>query len=340
HWGGDPDTTFNIVIIGDGFTEGAEQDTFMAYAQAICEEIEKTSPYETNHDQYNLFRVMAVSNESGITDCSGYAEIVDHLIETGADSCLRHVMCGFPISKRIPVDTYLSSYGNAVEDADGNYYGYCNTDKEALYEAVSNSLFSFGKVGLYIVILNCRANGGNWLDDKVMTVTLSGAGYDVEDFLQIAMHEMGHGVAGLKEEYTSCSEWDPTFLTYPNVVRKDQIEEAQWEEVASDLDAHGDLAERHHGPEDPHPCDGTHNQASLAAMEMTKLGAYWGAQFIDPPAGFSCGNGCDKPINWNDLGDTLGQSYYRPAAICRMRFLSQDFCGACDHFVEEAIRNP
>jgi hypothetical protein len=79
-------------------------------------------------------------------------------------------------------------------------------------------------------------------------------------------------------------------------------------------------------------CDTSYN--TLEGGGPSKLGLYWGAQFIDAD---------DDPCSidvctWDSYTDRRGNNFFRPMPRCRMRSLEWDYCRACEEKIRQAIQ--
>ena len=65
HGGGDADLRYDIVLLGDGFTDD-EQDEFDARVEDVVAALEARSPFSERMCAFNIWRVNVVSEESGV----------------------------------------------------------------------------------------------------------------------------------------------------------------------------------------------------------------------------------------------------------------------------------
>ena len=66
HEGGDPATTVDLLLLGDGYT-AEEQDAFVAKAREMAYELFATSPFKERQDDFNIWALAPASDESGIS---------------------------------------------------------------------------------------------------------------------------------------------------------------------------------------------------------------------------------------------------------------------------------
>ncbi|WP_425473078.1 M64 family metallopeptidase [Streptomyces botrytidirepellens] len=156
----------DVVFVGDGYT-AAQQDDFHADVRSKWAQISAVEPYAAYRNLFNVWSVDAVSNQAGVS--------------------------GDP-SKGVVKDTALDSYFWC----DGTERLLCvDTGKVASYAAKAP------EADLVVVLSNSAKYGG-----AGYTVS-SGAGYDGiatassdhPDSDQVAVHETGHSVGGLADEY-------------------------------------------------------------------------------------------------------------------------------------------
>nr|WP_050799958.1 M64 family metallopeptidase [Streptomyces himastatinicus] len=156
----------DVVFVGDGYT-AAQQDDFHADVRSKWAQISAVEPYAAYRNLFNVWSVDAVSNQSGVS--------------------------GDP-SKGVVKDTALDSYFWC----DGTERLLCvDTGKVASYAAKAP------EADLVVVLSNSAKYGGAGY------AISSGAGYDGiatassdhPDSDQVAVHETGHSLGGLADEY-------------------------------------------------------------------------------------------------------------------------------------------
>ncbi|MER0243941.1 M64 family metallopeptidase [Streptomyces sp. HSW2009] len=157
----------DVVVIGDGYT-AAQQEDFHTAARAKWQQISSVAPYDAYRGLFNVWAVDAVSRESGVS--------------------------GDPV-KSVVKDTALSSY---FWCSDMERLLCVDTDKVEAYAAKAPA------ADLVIVVSNSTKYGGAGYNDVV-----SGPGYDGIATVssddprsgQIAVHETGHSLGKLADEY-------------------------------------------------------------------------------------------------------------------------------------------
>ncbi|MET9661012.1 M64 family metallopeptidase [Streptomyces sp. NPDC006510] len=166
---GPSDDRLDVVIIGDGYTAG-QQDDFHADATAKWADITALEPYRSYQGLFNVWTVDAVSNESGISG------------DPGADTVK---------------DTALGSY---FWCSDIERLICTDIDKVAAYAAKAPA------ADLVVVIANSTKYGGAGYSglqaeghsfNGVSTLSSDHASSSL-----IAAHEIGHSVGLLDDEYT------------------------------------------------------------------------------------------------------------------------------------------
>ncbi|QKW50412.1 M64 family metallopeptidase [Streptomyces buecherae] len=157
----------DVVVVGDGYT-AAEQADFHADARAKWQQVSAVAPYDAYRGLFNVWAVDAVSNDSGVS--------------------------GDP-TQSVVKDTALGSYFWC----DGLERLLCvDTDKVESYAAKAPA------ADLVIVVSNAAKYGGAGYND-----VSSGPGYDGiatvssdhPDSAQVAVHETGHSLGKLADEY-------------------------------------------------------------------------------------------------------------------------------------------
>ncbi len=166
HQGGSPQNRVDIVIVGDGYTRDQLPD-FADDAQRVADRILGAEPLEALAAQLNIVRVDAVSEESGASyDCP---------------------TCG------VRQTAFGSIFAiELVNRISGSAY-----DSRALFQAdqwrVAGAV-SHVPWDMVIVLVNSEQYGG-------MAVHYAAATSGQPDFAQVAVHELGHTLGLLGDEY-------------------------------------------------------------------------------------------------------------------------------------------
>ncbi|MFG2194041.1 M64 family metallopeptidase [Streptomyces sp. NPDC048639] len=157
----------DVVVIGDGYTEG-ELAQFHTDAKEKWQEITGVAPYTTYQDLFNVWAVDAVSQESGVSG--------DPTKDVVRNTALSSYFWCDDIERLLCVDT-------------GKVEGYAAKAPEAdLVVVVSNST-KYGGAGYNDVVSQLGYDG---------IATVSG-GNDQSG--QVAVHETGHSLGKLADEY-------------------------------------------------------------------------------------------------------------------------------------------
>ncbi|ARZ68401.1 hypothetical protein SMD11_2753 [Streptomyces albireticuli] len=160
-------TTLDVVFVGDGYT-GAEQADFRADARAKWEKIAAVEPYASYRQLFNVWAVGAVSRQSGVSG--------DPVQGVEKDTALRSAFFCDGIERLLCVDTgRVESYAAKAPAAD-----------------------------LVVVLSNSAKYGGAGYNDVVSQVGYDGiatASSDHPKSDQVAVHETGHSLGKLADEY-------------------------------------------------------------------------------------------------------------------------------------------
>ncbi|WP_225839615.1 M64 family metallopeptidase [Streptomyces sp. NK08204] len=165
---GSTGTKLDVVLIGDGYTE-SQQAQFHADAVKKWQEITSVEPYTTYRNLFNVWAVDAVSHDTGVS--------------------------GDP-DKDVVRDTALGSY---FWCDDVERLLCVDTDKVEAYAAKAP------QADLVIVVANSSKYGGAGYNDVVSPLGYEGiatvaGGNDRSG--QIAVHETGHSLGKLADEYS------------------------------------------------------------------------------------------------------------------------------------------
>jgi hypothetical protein len=170
----------NLAIIGDGYTED-ELDLFAHNTEAIVAELLDAEPLASYADYINIYRVDAISQESGASyECEGCGP--------------RENVFGSTFPMQELRDTFWPIF-----DVDPS--GRAMLQKEQWKVAQAASVVPWDQI---IVLVNSPKSSGFAV--HFATVTNAAA-----DFARIASHELGHSLGGLGDEYVAPS--DPCILS-------------------------------------------------------------------------------------------------------------------------------
>ncbi|MEI5136152.1 M64 family metallopeptidase [Streptomyces libani] len=160
-------TKLDVVFIGDGYT-AAQQEDFHADVRAKWAKISGVEPYATYRGLFNVWAVDAVSNESGVSG--------DPTKDVVRDTALDSAFFCDNTERLLCVDTgKVESYASKAPAAD-----------------------------LVVVLSNSTKYGGAGYNDISSQVGYDGiatASSDNDQSDQIAVHETGHSLGKLADEY-------------------------------------------------------------------------------------------------------------------------------------------
>ncbi|WP_371494156.1 M64 family metallopeptidase [Kitasatospora sp. NBC_00374] len=164
---GSTDAKLDVVIVGDGYT-AAEQDRFHTDAATKWQEITAVEPYATYRALFNVWAVDAHSAQSGVSGDPGKSTV--------RDTALGSYFWCEDIERLLCVDT----------------------------DAVDRYAAKAPQADLVIVVANSAKYGGAGYNDIVSPLGYSGiatvaGGNDRSG--QIAVHETGHSLGKLADEY-------------------------------------------------------------------------------------------------------------------------------------------
>lgn len=263
---GDTAEKIDLVFLGDGFTS-AQQNAFNARVDEAVAAFMNAHPLQALRSAFNIHRVNVSSPESGtdkFATCGG---------EDTGDS---------DVSRRTAMDS-----------------GYCNGGNASVYRCMGSSDHSLAQGfaanapddDIVIVLVNDGGHGGCAFGGiTFFTLTSS--------FADIVVHELGHAVFGLADEY-----------------RYD----------GDDIYPHGE-------PGAPNVTIGT-NRVSLKWRDLVLPSTAIPTQNQAP----NCGAGAglpDRNVDADLVGTFESASYsrcgiFRPQHACRMRESDQQFCSVC-----------
>ncbi|KJY25840.1 hypothetical protein VR46_40870, partial [Streptomyces sp. NRRL S-444] len=157
----------DIVVVGDGYT-AAEQDRFHADAQAKWAEIAAVEPYSTYRSLFNVWTVDAVSHDSGVSG--------DPTPATVRDTALGSYFWCEDIERLLCIDQpKVDAYVAKAPEAD-----------------------------LVLVLANSAKYGGAGYNERSATLGYEGistASAGNAKSGQVAIHETGHSLGKLADEY-------------------------------------------------------------------------------------------------------------------------------------------
>ncbi|UCE25416.1 MAG: hypothetical protein JSU74_05050, partial [Candidatus Zixiibacteriota bacterium] len=261
---GPDNTKFNIVIMGDGYLS-SELPTFETQAQAVVTAFNNQIVYGSCGSAVNFYRVNIASDESGVDKPS---------------PCY---------SPAVLVDTYLDCY-------------YCASGTQRCIWSANTALVSATAASatihwnFVVVLVNDTEYGG--CAGSSLTFNSTGSGFE-----NIVMHELGHALGGLGDEYEEFSNTYtlPTHSS-PNLTAATNRADVEWFDLIL--------------PTTPVP-----------TWEKTNCNV-----FETPPASL---DGIVGTFEGGSRSYTCG--VYRPQTTCLMRSLSQPFCAVCERRVKQVM---
>jgi IgA Peptidase M64 len=290
---------FDIVILSEGFRE-IDLPQFDQLADLLAVQLLNTPPFAAVQHLINVHVVRAASAHSGVDNAPTFG--------VQRDTCF-------------DVSAYFNGAG---------FIGYVGTNATYKIFDAADKVVPIEYIDLMVVVVNAPLDGGSaFPENRLAFVTLQA---DNTKFVNTAVHECGHAIARLADEYINCTTKDPLKSYRNQASEADRIAgTVGWKALAlsSELTGNGGFRAEHlYG--DPMITAGTEaGQPDMPAALAGMLGAYWGCQNTNtttPPA--SC-------APWDDPG---GATYYRPMAACRMRRMRYPaFCRVCSDALSQWI---
>lgn len=191
---GNPHKRLDIAIIGDGYTS-SQQAQFRQDVNKIIDAFRNTEPIQTYFNHFNFHRINVFSAESGTDD--SYATP--------------------PITRKTALDTGFSPVEGIIQGSGVRARRLVGPSAWVM----SVATLSGAPWDYIIVVVNYPVYGG--ASDPLMLVAYTSNG--PTNFPQIAVHEAGHSIAKLMDEYTGdlpdidfVQGWTlPSILPWPNV---------------------------------------------------------------------------------------------------------------------------
>ncbi len=279
---GDPSIRFNLVLVAEGYRE-SELGTFASDAHHFVTGLFKTAPFSEHKCAMNVWRLDVASEESGADDpaaCGG----------TGAAprTYFDARFCAGGVPRALVCDSTL------------------------VLNTVSAHVPQFHSAQ---VIVNSKKYGGTGGAVGVSsTATVNSKGEPV-DWREILIHEMGHSIFGLADEYwyyQGCDVSDPGQEHYPfgepgqPNITKSPTATGKWSDLV--------------------------NTSILPTWENPDCNKC-------PPAPGTPGGPADSPVvvgTFEGAG-TYHCGLYRPQASCKMRKLGAPFCSVCRRAIHEYL---
>lgn len=311
HEAGPPESTLNLVVMGDGYT-ATDLDLFDEHALRFRNSLfgldgyGAVSPFAQAADKVNLYTVRIASEDDGISHCP----------QLGAES-----------------RTYLDARGYWGPKDSCSYDGYIGSwSTQKIQEAIW-PILSPAQVDAFVVLVNCDTSGGSafrWTRTVFLTH---------QDYAEQArnLHELAHVLSPLGEEYTSCTPFNAAD-GYHNIVADADRENAWWKKLEGvELEEDGTFAVVRECDDPACVEDDEHNKLGpfdTPSGDLAKVGLFWGAEYSDCPGDLCdfCGEGCGY------FSEPEARHWFRGQTLCLMRYLEYGvFCQVCQASLEEKI---
>ncbi|HJQ99942.1 MAG TPA: M64 family metallopeptidase [Candidatus Polarisedimenticolaceae bacterium] len=292
---------FDVLFVAEGFTE-AEMGTYQGLVENVIDGFFKAAPFSQAKHKLQFHIVKTASNESGITG---------HPDRTTKRSTYFHVESNS--EERGSECNYLIPYPDLIQRA----------------ATEANLSVSWSEIDLTVMLVNAQIDGGHADPGQKLIVASEKIGYSGDPFINVVLHEAGHAIAGLAEEYVSCIAWEERD-EYPNLATQQQRLDGAvpWKDLAKKakhLTAAGDFKTVY---EPPRQYDAFGNPTGLKNREGSRIGLFWGCQCTSKAkAHDACGG----------FNDPDAAAFYRPMARCRMRSEADEFCKVCADAIEQRI---
>lgn len=166
-WNGPIDKRINVVILGDGYQE-VELNKFVADAKAFSGALFKSSPYKEYAQYFNIVAIRVPSQESGASHPGTATDVTE---------------------PAHPVST-VNNYFGSTFDAYNIHRLLVVGKSSSVYTVLANTFPSYDQV---IMLVNSPHYGGS--GGAIATSSLHSSANE------IAIHELGHSFARLKDEY-------------------------------------------------------------------------------------------------------------------------------------------
>ena len=196
----------DLIFTGDGFT-AAEQASFDTYTDAMYTHLfTGNPPFDTNLNNFNIYKMIAISNESGISVLGG-----------------------------VTVDTAIGTYSN--RNGFTRYTGLSEESRATLRNELKKT---FKKKVYFMMVLNTPIYGGSGdlnAVDRFMSIANTTT-YGPR-FRALTTHEFGHAFGDMADEFGgACDEtvqpgyWDPVLFNKKNVTY-DNVNDRKWDSIVS-----------------------------------------------------------------------------------------------------------
>jgi hypothetical protein len=301
---------FNVVILGDGFDD---RSTLDSWAAEVKNAFLNTEPFKSLEAKIDIDLIPVISGGPGVSYCP--------------DSVARASHFGVEGQWTRP-------------DGTRGGPGYFGTHYPCRIRQAVEKLAPYADIEVVVMIANCDEYGGKAEPDNKLVFVPIRPG-KLAEFRGLTLHESGHALERLGEEYVACAVYDPlhTYPTYfPNIVPEPQSATAWWKSLLNANEKSGvDFRAVHKCGDNIDQgnltCQNCYQKMTGGASE-TMLGLYWGAQYGTENLTMSadeCPNGC-YPFGAASCG------YYRPMERCKMRSIWCAYCRACEERIRAGIK--
>lgn len=280
---GDPAERFNLVLVAEGYRE-SELTIFAGDAFHFVTGLFSTPPFSSHQCAINVWRLDVASDESGADDPAGPCGGTGAMPRTYFDARF----CDDGLPRALVCDTSL------------------------VLSTVMVQVPQFHSA--QVIVNSSRYGGTGGVVGVSSTATVKDNGEPV-DWREIVIHEMGHSIFGLADEYyyyAGCDEFEPSQNHYagpepsqPNIT-KSPTATGKWDDLI--------------------------NTSTLPTWSNLNCGQC-------PPEPGTPGGPADNAIV---VGTFEGAYYrhcgvYRPQASCKMRKLGAPFCDVCHRVISEFL---
>jgi hypothetical protein len=182
---GDPGDKLVMVVMGDGWAAGADQAEFNTLVQTkIMDGIFGAAPYKEDLSAWNIYRINAISTDSGLSSCTYAAATADLDGDGDIDA---DDDCPDPVPMNDSALEFVPS---------GNWNnGWMKRGPESIRNDLIDHLVPGGVANAVVIILNTTESGGQRSGNTMIAMKGSGT--------TTFIHEAGHGLGNLKDEYMS-----------------------------------------------------------------------------------------------------------------------------------------
>ncbi|HEX4826439.1 MAG TPA: M64 family metallopeptidase [Candidatus Polarisedimenticolaceae bacterium] len=237
-----PKSSFDVVIMGDGFHTNQDLREFDTLANALVHGLRDMQPFRSRASTLSFHKITVVSDESGITD------------ETPTG-----------VGKR-------NTYFYFKTDTKTRYV--IGTPYPQIVMDVAGKIAPWTHIDLVVVICNLNLDTAHaWRDQRIVACSKSHK-ESVHRFLVTAAHEMGHVVAGLADEYICCDAYDKV-TPIPNLATKEDraAKTEPWRAIA----ARSDFIDNN--PKNDFKVVQLYGDPDPPDDQLLSLGAFWGCEF-------------------------------------------------------------